>query len=133
MTSEEYAERVRAAIMEVRNSGVVELSARTDYAFSVLARGAAKRCIGPGADQYEVEHDVQRFEDRDLLEILEDAREEALDLPAYMVQLRLRLAAYGGGLEAPIMQAIAMSAQLLAVLNTIEEELGQMMEAEGLD
>jgi hypothetical protein len=124
MTSEEYAEMVRRTIMDTRHAGVAPEGAGMDYAFTALSRRSADRCIGPGADQYEVEPDTQRFEDRDLLDIVEDAREEVLDLPAYLTQIEYRLSLLGEGSMSPdVREGIILAARLMVILERLEEQV----------
>lgn len=68
MTSEEFANEVQSIIESVRF-----------------------RIEGVGAEQYQTQSDVQRFESRSLQDILQDAREEIDDLIVYGAQLRIRL------------------------------------------
>jgi hypothetical protein len=68
MTSQEFAEEVGRIVYSVKS-----------------------RIIGIGSEQYEIEPDVQRFENRDMNVIFRDAYEELDDLIVYIAQLRIRL------------------------------------------
>jgi len=68
MTSQEFAEEVGRIIYSVKS-----------------------RIIGIGSEQYEIQADVQRFENRDIKVIFQDAYEELDDLIVYVAQLRIRL------------------------------------------
>jgi hypothetical protein len=70
MTSEEHADAVEAILASLRG-----------------------RIMGVGAEQYDDGSGVQRFEGRDLGDIVTDAVEEIDDLIVYLCQIRLRVVA----------------------------------------
>ena len=130
MTSEQYAEMVRVLVMDVRNTGVRDAaeSPQLEYAFSVLARRSGDRCLGVGRDNYERDDGTQAFEDRDLLEILEDCREEALDVPAYLTQVdhRLSILTDSAAVDPDVAEGVVLAARLLLVLDRLEMRVGEM-------
>ena len=68
MTSDEHADSVEAILASLRG-----------------------RILGVGADQYDDGSGVQRFEGRDLGDIVTDAVEEIDDLIVYLCQIRMRV------------------------------------------
>lgn len=129
MTSEKYAEMVRDLVMAVRHTGVRDTaeSAQMDYAFAVLARRSGERCLGIGRDNYERDDGTQQFEDRDLLEIVEDCREEALDVPSYLTQIdhRLSVLTDSSAIDPDVAEGVMLAARLLIVLDRLEERIGE--------
>jgi hypothetical protein len=119
MTSEEYALMVRQAIIKARKDSGAEDS-KVIWAYQDLADGSEKRCLGIGRRQYELTEQRQAFEDREVEDALAEARQEVLDIPAYLVQVA-HLS------EAPItvdlQQGIDACAHLLLILDRIAETL----------
>lgn len=119
MTSEEYALMVRQAIIKARQDSDAE-DTKLIWAYQDLAQGSEKRCLGIGRKQYEVTEQRQAFEDRQVEDALAEARQEVLDIPAYLVQVA-HLS------EVPIIvdlqQGIDACAHLLLILDRIAETL----------
>lgn len=119
MTSEEYALMVRQAIIKARQDSGAEDN-KLIWAYQDLAQGSEKRCLGIGRKQYEVTEQRQAFEDRQVEDALAEARQEVLDIPAYLVQVA-HLS------EVPIIvdlqQGIDACAHLLLILDRIAETL----------
>ena len=63
---------------------------RTPEAHAAVVEDAQHRILGVGAQQY-TEGDQQKFETMPLLDLVEYAREETLDLVNYGVMLTLRI------------------------------------------
>jgi hypothetical protein len=122
MTSEEYAANVAQAVRDAKDAlALYEDDHRLAGAYDQLAEGAAKRCMGVGQMLYEVSPGTQRFELRPPVEAINECRQEALDVPAYLTQV-----AHLMGLDADpdIRQGIHHAAQLMLVLDRIEARCG---------
>ena len=110
---------VKQTILQARtDSG--EDDVRTLWAYKDLADGSQKRCLGIGRRQYEVDFFRQAFEDRSVEDALAEARQEVLDIPAYLVQAE-HLAVAPVRLQ--VQQGIALAAQLLLILDSIAETI----------
>ena len=122
MTTAEYAAQVRQLIERTAQRTPTDPlldDHRLGYAFEVLAKRSVERCEGPGRE-YEVSANRQAFETRSLAAIVEDAREEALDIPAYLTQLAIMA---GVGDDSELQEGIALSARLVVLLDRLEHRL----------
>ena len=122
MTTEEFAGLVRQQIDRARTYAISDPLVddhRLGFAFESMAAGSMDRCLGPGRE-YEISASVQRFERRSAAEIIADAREEALDVPAYLTQL-----AHVAGVpnDPEIAEGILLAARLMSTLDRIEANL----------
>ena len=110
---------MRDTILQARaDSGSEDM--RTLWAYKDLADGSQKRCLGIGRRQYEVTSSRQRFEDLPVWDALIEARQEVLDIPAYLVQAEHLAAA---PVRLHVQRGIALAAELLLILDTIAEEI----------
>jgi hypothetical protein len=121
MTSEEYAEMVKQTIMRARTDSGEE-DVRVLWAYKDLADGSHKRCLGIGRRQYEVDPNRQAFEDRPVWDALVEARQEVLDIPAYLVQAE-HLA--DAPIRLQVQHGIAVAVQLLLILDRIAETISE--------
>ena len=121
MTSEEYAEMVGRRITEARDArALYEDDHALAYAYTELADGAMRRCLGVGRTMYEVRPDRQGFENGSASDALVECRQEALDLPAYLAQV-----AYHMDLDADpdIREGIEHAAHIILLLDRLAARL----------
>lgn len=114
MTSEEYAREFGNLLLAVaREIGVDTNSAAYRRGFTL----GITRIMFNGADEYEVEPNVQQVEVKPLGDLVSDIEEEAVDLIAYATALRLRAPEHD--LEARRLVACALE-QMQIVSKVIE-------------
>jgi hypothetical protein len=121
MTSEEYAAKVAQTVRDAKQAlALYEDDHALAGAYDRLSEGAAKRCVGVGQMLYEVTPGTQRFEMRPPGDAINECRQEALDVPAYLTQVGHLM-----GIEADpdIRQGIHHAAQLMLVLDRIAARL----------
>ena len=87
MTSDEYAREFGLLLLSVARE--MEMSTN-EAAYRQTFVAGVQRIMFNGADEYEVEPDLQNVEVKPLNELVNDIEEEAVDLIAYATALRLR-------------------------------------------
>jgi len=121
VTTEEYAEQVRALVRSVKAArDMYEDDYRLRGAYDDLADGAAERCLTVGR-VYEHSPSVQGFERADALQSVIECRKEALDIPAYLTQIAHHL---GADTDPDVRAGIEHAAMLLVILDRLAERIG---------
>lgn len=121
MTSKEYAAKVADLVRQARDhGGTFTMAEQTAAAYAALAAGAASRCEGIGQEQYEVEPGTQKFEMHDAAWAVAEARQEVLDIPAYLAQVA-HLGSLDGDEE--LLRGVHLAARLLMVLDRLDARL----------
>ena len=111
MTSSEFAQQavdaLRAVVSDQWTPGSLRL------------RSMLVERIWQGAGEYELEADVQSVEVKPLAALIDDVREESVDLVAYTVALGMRVP----GIKADTDHLIDLAVQTMTTLDRIERQV----------
>lgn len=122
MTTEEYAALVKQGVMDAMKArGIYEEEHALANAYISLGEGSAKRCLGVGKMLYEINPNVQMFEERDAAQAVIECRQEALDIPAYLAQVAWHLDVEA---DPDIREGIDHAAKLLVILDRLAARVG---------